>query len=251
MSKCVDKTEHSDLTQTKARPPLSFSNLDTDTRAEFIRSSSRMTLCPGESLFLQESEHSRTFVIQSGIIRTFYVSEAGREVTLGFWSNGDVVGGPCIFGGGQHVWSAVANRRSEVLVISGSNLRKLAESNIKVMNWVIKVLEFKLRWLSILFQIHGTERVQDRLAKLLLMMGDIYGDEVGSSIAIKQGINQTDLATLVGASRQWTNKALAKLRDEGVIGMEGRRIILRDPKALRNTLQKQNQQENHSQVLEL
>lgn len=238
MSTAVDNPESSDQAETWARLPFSFSNLDADTREEFMQSCNQMTLRPGESLFLQEAQHSHTFVIQSGIIRTFYVSEAGREVTLGFWSNGDVVGGPCIFGGGQHVWSAVANRQSEVYVISGANLRKLAESNVKVMNWVIKVLEFKLRWLSILFQIHGTERVQDRLAKLLLMMGDIYGDDVGGSIVIEQDINQTELATLVGASRQWTNKALAKLRVEGVIGMEGRRIILYDSKALRNILQK-------------
>jgi CRP/FNR family transcriptional regulator, cyclic AMP receptor protein len=244
MSKSVDTTEPGDPTETKARPPFSFSSLDADTRAEFIQLCSRMTLPPGESLFFQESQHSHTYVIQSGIIRTFYVSEAGREVTLGFWSNGDVVGGPCILGGGQHVWSAVANRQSEVYVISGANLRKLAESNVKVMNWVIKVLEFKLRWMSILFQIHGTERVQDRLAKLLLLMGDIYGDDVGSSIVIKQDINQTDLATLVGASRQWTNKALAELRAKGVIGMDGRRIILHDPKALRNILGIQNKKDS-------
>jgi CRP/FNR family cyclic AMP-dependent transcriptional regulator len=136
------------------------------------------------------------------------------------------------------VWSAEASRHSEVFAISGQDLRKLADTNIDVMNWAIKVLEFKLRWLSVLFQIHGTERVHDRVTKLLLMMGDIYGDEVGGDIVIKHGINQTDLATLVGASRQWTNQVLAKLRSEGIISMDGQRILIRDPKALRKTLGK-------------
>jgi CRP/FNR family cyclic AMP-dependent transcriptional regulator len=192
---------------------------------------------PGESLFIQQSPHSHSFVIQSGLIRTFYVSEAGREVTLGYWGTGDIVGGPSLFGGGPHVWSAVANRRSEVLAITGSDLRKLAQSNMNVMNWIVNMLEFKLRWLSVLFQIHGTERVHDRLAKLLLMMGDLYGEEVDGEIVISHQISQTDLATLVGASRQWTNKALANLRDEGVISMDGSRILLRDSKALRKILE--------------
>jgi CRP/FNR family cyclic AMP-dependent transcriptional regulator len=192
---------------------------------------------PGESLFIQQSPHSHSFVIQSGLIRTFYVSEAGREVTLGYWGTGDIVGGPSLFGGGPHVWSAVANRRSEVLAITGSDLRNLAQSNMNVMNWIVNMLEFKLRWLSVLFQIHGTERVHDRLAKLLLMMGDLYGEEVDGEIVISHQINQTDLATLVGASRQWTNKALANLRDEGVISMDGSRILLRDSKALRKILE--------------
>jgi CRP/FNR family cyclic AMP-dependent transcriptional regulator len=238
VKKLADKLDTNEQRKTAAHPPGFFSILNSESNAEFLRSSSRMTLRPGESLFLQESEHSNTFIIQSGLIRTFYVSEAGREVTLGYWSAGDIVGGPSLFGGGQHVWSAVANRQSEVFAISGPNLRKLAESDIKLMNWIIKVLEFKLRWLSVLFQIHGTENVQDRLAKLLLMMGDIYGDEVDGDIVIKHHISQTDLSTLVGASRQWTNNALSKLRDDGVIAMDGRRILLRDPKALRNILKK-------------
>lgn len=238
MSERAGENETSGRRQTEAHPPGFFSILDAETKAAFLRLCRRMTLRPGESLFLQDTEHSRTFFIQSGLIRTFYVSEEGREVTLGYWSTGDIVGGPCLLGGGRHVWSAVASRRSEVLAISGPNLRKIAETDIKVMNWIIKALEFKLRWLSILFQIHGTERVQNRLAKLLLMMGDIFGEEVDGEIVIKHRINQTDLATLVGASRQWTNKALANLRDEGVIGMEGRRILLRDPKALRKILGK-------------
>ena len=219
------------------RPTGFYSSLDAETSAEFVRVGNHKVMQPGESLFIQQSAHSHSFVIQSGLIRTFYVSEAGREVTLGYWGTGDIVGGPSLFGGGPHVWSAVANRRSEVLAITGSDLRKLAQSNMNVMNWIVNMLEFKLRWLSVLFQIHGTERVHDRLAKLLLMMGDLYGEEVDGEIVISHQINQTDLATLVGASRQWTNKALANLRDEGVISMDGSRILLRDSKALRKILE--------------
>jgi CRP-like cAMP-binding protein len=217
-----------------SRPPSFYSSLDEETAAEFVRVGKRKAMPAGESLFIQQSPHSHSFVIQSGLIRTFYVSEAGREVTLGYWGTGDIVGGPSLFGGGPHVWSAIANRRSEVIAISGADLKKLAQANSKVMNWIVNMLEFKLRWLSVLFQIHGTERVHDRLAKLLLMMGDLYGEEVDGEVVIRYQITQTDLASLVGASRQWTNKALTRLRDEGVIGMDGPRILLRDSKALRN-----------------
>ena len=220
-----------------SRPPAFNSSLDAETGAEFARIAIRKRMRPGESLFVQQSPHTHSYIIQSGLIRTFYVSEAGREVTLGYWGTGDSVGGPALCGGGAHVWSAVANRESEVLAITGPVLANLAQSNMKVMNWIVNALEFKLRWLSILFQIHGTERVQDRLAKLLLMMADLYGEEVDGDVVISHQINQTDLATLVGASRQWTNKALARLREAGVISIEGSRILLLDSKALRNSLE--------------
>lgn len=219
------------------RPSRVLSGLDAEISPQLADIASRRIVQAGETLFLQQSPHSHSFVIQTGLVRTFYVSGAGREVTLAYWSDGDIVGGPALFGGGAHIWSAVANRRSEVLAITGADLRKLAESNPKVMNWIVNTLEFKLRWLSVLFQIHGTERVHDRLAKLLLMMAELYGEDDGGDIVIEQRISQSDLATLVGASRQWTNRALANLRDEGVIGMDGSSIRLHDAKALRSILE--------------
>lgn len=231
MAKPSDEIEPKDPSAATQSPGF-FSILNAENKDAFLRRCRRIPLDPGQTLFLQGIEHSYTYIIQSGLIRTFYVSEAGREVTLGYWSSGDLVGGPGLFGGGRHVWSAAANRRSEVLAISGADLRKFADADSHMMSWIINVLEFKLRWLSILFQIHGTEHVHHRLAKLLLMLGDIYGEEIDGEIVIKHRISQTDLATLVGASRQWTNKALARLRDEGFIGMQGRRISLRDRQSL-------------------
>ncbi len=232
MSEPWNEVATKDRATVPPQPSGFFSLFDVATNDAFLRCCRRIPLNPGQSLFLQGIEHTHTYVIKSGLIRTYYVSEAGREVTLGYWSSGDLVGGPNLFGGGSHIWSAAANRRSEVLAISGPDLRKFAEADTKVMRWIINVLEFKLRWLSILFQIHGTEDVQHRLAKLLLMLGDLYGEEIDGEIVIKHRISQTDLATLVGASRQWTNKALAQLRDEGFIDMQGRRISLRDPQSL-------------------
>ncbi len=90
------------------------------------------------------------------------------------------------------------------------------------------VLCFKLHWLSILFQVHGTEQVQHRLVKLLLMLGDIYGEDGPEGTVIKHSITQSNLASLVGASRQWTNKVLANLNARGLIATRDRHIALCD-----------------------
>ncbi|MFB3078120.1 MAG: Crp/Fnr family transcriptional regulator, partial [Lysobacterales bacterium] len=186
-----------------------FSILDSETREALIKRCHRLLFEPGQSVFLQGSKHEYSYIIESGLIRTYYASESGREITLGHWSDGDLVGGPSVFGSGYHVWSGTATRRSRVLAISGSALREFASCNAQLYPWIVDVLSFKLHWLSILFQIHGTEQVQQRLVKLLLMLGDIYGEDGPDGTVIKHSITQSDLATLVGASRQWTNKVLA------------------------------------------
>jgi len=60
----------------------------------------------GTTVFLQGDEHTGIWLIEEGVVRTFYAAPSGRQITLAYWTAGHFVGGPEIFGGGQHVWSA-------------------------------------------------------------------------------------------------------------------------------------------------
>lgn len=217
----------------QGRQPSLFAVLDTDTHKLFVDSCRKVSFDSGQSIFIQGNEHSFCYIIIEGLIRTYYVAPSGREATLGYWSTGDLVGGPSVFGGGPHIWSAVAQKSTQVLAISGPELRKFANEHNEIFSWLIDVLGFKLRWLSTLFQIHGTENIEARLAKLLLMLGEIYGESTAGGTVIKQKISQNDLATLVGASRQWTNKTLKQLTKKGLLSLEGQVMTLCDPVALR------------------
>ncbi|MDA0655688.1 MAG: Crp/Fnr family transcriptional regulator, partial [Proteobacteria bacterium] len=62
----------------------------------------------GETVFFQGERHEGIFLIEFGSVRTFYVGPSGREITLAYWTRGNFVGGPEIFGGGEHIWSGVA-----------------------------------------------------------------------------------------------------------------------------------------------
>ena len=216
-----------------------FSCLDVSTRKRLAQQCKSITLTPGESIFTQGETHDRSYIIESGLVRTYYIAESGREITLCHWSDGDLVGGPFLFGSGIHVWSCVVIRESRLLSITGRALQQFASENTELYAWIVDVLSFKLLWLSILFQVHGTEKVQQRLVKLLLMLGDLYGTKSPSGTVIKHIISQQNLASLVGASRQWTNKNLCELSKGGYIARKDRLIILRDIPGLKLMLREQ------------
>ncbi len=210
-----------------------FSILNDGTRQAFMARCNLVLFDPGQSIFLQGAKHEHSYIIKKGTVRTYYVADSGREITLGHWSEGDLVGGPLVFGGGYHVWSAVATKPSEVLAITGPALRDFATLHAQVYPWIVDVLSFKLRWLSILFQIHGTEHVQERLIKLLIMLGDLFGNFGPHGTVIEHRISQQDLAALIGASRQWTNKTMTHLKKIGLVTTRDRRIILLDVNRLK------------------
>jgi CRP-like cAMP-binding protein len=216
-----------------SRQPALFSVLDDETRQAFVAKCSRKTFAEGQSLFTQGDRHSYSYIIEDGLVRTYYVAPGGQEITLGYWSQGDLIGGPDVFGGGIHFWSAVASRQCSVLAIRGNALREFAAGHPEMSQWIIDVLRFKLRWLSILFQIHGTERVEDRVVKLLLLLADNFGEETGAGTVIRHRISQSDLGAMVGASRQWTNRTLGRLKAHGLLDLADRQIVLPDLAALR------------------
>jgi CRP-like cAMP-binding protein len=57
----------------------------------------------GKQVFLQGQPHVGILIILNGQIRSYYVSPAGREITLAYWGAGHFVGGHEIFGGGVHM----------------------------------------------------------------------------------------------------------------------------------------------------
>lgn len=219
------------------RQPNIFSILDEDIKKDFVSKCSIVTFEPGQSLFFQSDAHTNSYIIEDGLVRTYYIARSSREITLGYWSTGDLIGGPDVLGDGIHVWSATASRSSRVLAISGNALRNLSNAHPIISQWIIDVLRFKLRWLSILFQIHSTYSVEDRLIKILLLLAENYGENTPAGRIIKYKISQSDLGTLVGASRQWTNKKLHLLEQSGLLAIEKRQIILLDTEALRQQIQ--------------
>lgn len=191
------------------------------------------TFSAGETLFRQSEEHRFSYIVESGLVRTYYTAPSGHEVILGYWSKGDLVGGPSVLGGGVHIWSGTAASHARVLPISGAALKEIVSSDPELCWWIIEVLGFKCRWISILFQIHGTENVSSRLAKLLTLLAENFGESTEAGIALSSRISQGDLGAWIGASRQWTNKSLTQLKQKGLLAIENRQIIVKDVSVLR------------------
>jgi len=215
------------------RGPQHFDELEPAVQSALLQAGQFRSFAAGQPIFEPGSAHSETHVILQGLVRTFYAAYSGREVTLNFWADGDVVGGPDFFGGGNHVWGGVAVRPTRTLSIAGPKFEALARTLPSVAVWIAFVSMFKLKWLSLLFQLHGTECVSQRLPHLLVMLSELYGMQEGSNVVIRHPLSQSDLATLLGTSRQWTNKAMGDLRQRGLLRIDDGRIIILDLPALR------------------
>jgi CRP-like cAMP-binding protein len=196
--------------------------------AKIRKSGSRRVLSKGEGLFFQGDAHTGIWIVETGRMRSYYIAPSGRELTLAYWTPGHFVGGPEVFGRGRHVWSGDALEDSEVLFLSGMVLRDLVREIPAVALKIIDGLVAKGNCYSALIQMLGTRSVSERLEQLLVILASTRGHHEGDAILIDRSITYEQVASIVGASRQWVTQSLDKLEKEGVLKISRRQIAIFD-----------------------
>jgi CRP/FNR family cyclic AMP-dependent transcriptional regulator len=186
---------------------------------------------PGEPVFTQGETHNGIFLIEDGRVRTYYIGPSGKELTLAYWTPGHFVGGPEVFGGGVHIWSAETMEQTRLAHLPGAAIRHLAETIPAFALCLIDALVAKGKCYSALAQMLGTRSVTARLAQLLLILSEAGGN--GEAHRIDRKITHEQLAGIIGSTRQWVTATLARFQKRGLILVSDDHIAIVKPDALR------------------
>ena len=189
---------------------------------------------PGEHFFHQGEVHNGIHIIEFGLIRSYYTSLAGREITLGYWTAGHFVGAPQIFGGGHHMWSSVAIEPSRGIWLPGRELKALVYQIPDLAVSLIEGLEQKGKCYAALLQLIATRSMSKRLAHLLLTLADHDGKRDNGHVVLDRRFTHEELASMIGATRQWVSLSLERFEREGIVARDGSHIVVLDEKQLLN-----------------
>lgn len=202
-------------------------------RAALVAASVERSVTVGDMVFRQGDPHDGIFIILAGQMRIFYTGPSGREITLAYWAPGNFVGGPEIFGGSPHMWSGQAARPTRLLHVRGTELRRQMERSPQLAIALVDALVHKGRCFSALIHMLGTRSAAERLAQLLVLLGEMDGRRRPDGIVIGRTLTQEDLARMVGATRQWVSSTLDRFRADGLIEVTPNRFVIKDQARLR------------------
>ncbi len=190
------------------------------------RQGSSIAINAGKSVFLQGDQHKGIWVIEEGVIRTFYAAPSGRQITLAYWTSGHFVGGPEIFGGGEHVWSADVTQDSRLLYLPAGAIRGLIATQPSLALCIIEGLIAKGKCYSALVQMLGTRSVVERLTQLLIILAENYGRREQNRLIIERKLTHDQIASIVGSTRQWVTMTLDNFQKKGIISVARRMIVI-------------------------
>ena len=203
-----------------------FGDLDPSDLAALHASLRRRTFDAGAVVFQRGDPAEDVLLVQSGQLRISVGSIEGREVAFRVVGAGEMVGELGVLDGGSRSADLTVIRPAVVLALGRSALQKLMASRPGIAAAVIRFLCRRLRDTSEQLEALALQRIETRLARLLLRQMDaqmVTRDEIELTLDLSQG----EIATLIGASRPKVNAAFGVLEERNAIRRNGRKLVCR------------------------
>lgn len=199
-----------------------------------IRASSRVvTFAPGAPVTVQGEPIREVYFIKSGYVRTYHLYPDGHAITLSYWTAGMMIGLPGLSPAGRtYLWSSEAVKSTEMYCLPVARFQDCLSASSEFQRAVVGLMELKIRHLSYISQMLAASSVVSRLGLALQSLVLMHGKREESRIAISIRLTHSDIADMVGASRQWINRSLHRLRQAGIIEWSDHRLVVLRPELL-------------------
>ncbi len=191
----------------------------------------------GEIVFSQGDPGDALYAVVTGKIRISAGAADGREIFLNIMEPGDTFGEIALLDGGARTASATATAPSELVSIRRDHFLALLEREPPVALELLHLCGERLRWTSGMLEDAALLDAPARLAKRLLILGQLHGQQTATGVALR--ISQEDLASFLGISRQVVNQHLQEWKDRRWVELGRGVITVRDEGAIWNAAREQ------------
>ena len=185
----------------------------------------------GEMVFGEGEPCAGLYVVEHGHVRVFKTSAAGREQVLTIDGPGSSVAEIPVFDGGLYPASGAAVDDATLLFIGKQDFQALCVAHPQVALKVLRVVGARLRRLVGIIEELSFTTVRHRLASLLLRLAQREGTASAAGVEFSLPGSNQELAAQLGTVRELVSRNLSRLQAEGLIKLEGRRVVIPNLKA--------------------
>ncbi len=171
-----------------------------------------------EEVLVNQGETTRhVFVLIDGVTKVTCSSRNGRRVLLAIRSRGDLIGELASLDGSPRIATVTATGPVSAVVIAHRDFEAFLARNPEVSQAVSASIAGKFRSTTQRVVDYGAHDAPVRLARVLYRLYQDYGLRKGDRVELGIPITQPELASIIGASEAAVQKALAGLRQGGIV----------------------------------
>jgi CRP/FNR family transcriptional regulator, nitrogen oxide reductase regulator len=186
----------------------------------------------GSFVFYQDDPVERVFVLKSGRVKLYQVSDDGQQVLMRVMTPGMMFAAISIVEGAVYPVSAEAAEASQVIYWSQETMLRLIERFPPLAINSLKILAGHVRDFQNRYRELATERVERRLARTVLRLASQTGRKTEEGVLIDIPLTRQDLAEMSGTTLFTVSRILSQWEGQGLVSTGRERLVVRFPHGL-------------------
>ncbi len=204
---------------------LIFSGLNEDELAALSKLAIERRFKPEEFVFWEGDAPDYFYVVVEGRIKVLKYSSTGKEFIIAFFGPGEMFGEVAVFEGKPYPASAQAVSETKVLGVKKDELISFLSTRPQVALSIINILGGRLRDAQSRLKDLAGEKVEQRLARTLLMLSSKLGPTLP--------FTRQEIADMAGTTTETVSRVTSQLKGRGIIRSVRGKIIILDETKLR------------------
>jgi len=202
-----------------------FSSLSDDELGELADLSIERSFAPKEVIVWDGDAPEWFYIIAEGKVKVLKHSSLGKEFIIAFFGPGEMFGEVAVFENKSYPASAQAVVETKVVGIKRDKFLSFLDNRPQVALKIINVLAGRLRDAQSRLRDLAGERVEQRLASVLLMLSPKLGPALP--------FTRQEIAEMVGTTTETAIRVMSHLKDRGIIHTVRGEVIILDEEKLR------------------
>lgn len=180
-----------------------------------------------QPIFIEGSFPRGVYCINQGKVKVFARGDEGKEQIIHIAKEGEIIGFRAMFSGEPYKVAASTLEECNICFIPKEDFLSMIDTNPSLRNGIMRELSKELGERAIFITNLAQKSVRERLAFALLILGDVYGEELIN-------LTREDMANFVGTATETLIRLLKDFKEEGLIEIHTRKLeILNKEKLLK------------------
>ena len=205
---------------------LLFSGLDDGHLEEVAAIVARRSFAKGETLFAEGDTANGFYLLAAGSMKLCKVSPVGKEKVLHFVHPGETFAEAAFFGDGRYPAEARALEKGEALFFPREAFMGLLERNPRFSLNLVVSLSLLLRRFARQIEELSFAEVPSRLAIYLIELAERKSTTFQGKTYLDLDMKKGELASRLGTVSETLSRTFRKLKEEGILDVEGSRVLI-------------------------
>lgn len=209
-----------------------FAHVDDEGLGSLAELTRRRRFRRNEVIFHQDDVGDSLHIVVEGAVKILLPSAEGEEAIIASLRRGDFFGELALLDGAPRSTTATALENTETLVITRDQFQKLLADDPRITEALLRSLAGELRRLTgHVEELHFLD-LAGRLSMRLVRLARESDPDARGRIELNWPYTQSDLASMIGGTRQSVNRLLSGLVDEGLLEIDRETLVITDLEAL-------------------